>query len=33
MPVQYTPTPSTNTQPMDRLGSAATGDTAGYGAR
>ncbi|MEO5840008.1 MAG: cytochrome P450 [Acidimicrobiales bacterium] len=33
MPVQYTPTPSTNTLPMDRLGSAATGDTAGYGHR
>jgi hypothetical protein len=33
MPVQYTPTPSLNTQPMDRLGSAATGDKAGYGHR
>ena len=33
MPVRYTPTPSTNTPPMDRLGSAATGDTGGYGHR
>jgi cholest-4-en-3-one 26-monooxygenase len=31
MPVAFTPTPSTNTQPMDRLGSAASGDTLGYG--
>jgi cholest-4-en-3-one 26-monooxygenase len=33
LPVKYTPTPSTNTEPMDRLGSAATGDTGGYGHR
>ncbi len=33
MPVTFTPTPSTNTQPLDRLGSAATGDTRGYGHR
>jgi cholest-4-en-3-one 26-monooxygenase len=33
MPVEFTPTPSTNTKPMDRLGAAATGDTRGYGHR
>ena len=33
LPVRYTPTPSTNTEPLDRLGSAATGDTGGYGHR
>jgi cholest-4-en-3-one 26-monooxygenase len=32
MPVAFTPTPSTNTQPMDRLGSAAgASGTTGYG--
>ena len=32
MPVAFTPTPSTNTKPMDRLGSAAgVSGTAGYG--
>jgi cholest-4-en-3-one 26-monooxygenase len=33
LPVQFTPTASTNTQPMARLGIAATGDTEGYGHR
>ena len=33
MPVAYTPTASTNTTPMERLGGAATGDNRGYGAR
>ena len=33
LPVRYTPTPSTNTVAMDRLGAAATGDTKGYGHR
>lgn len=33
LPVSYTPTPSTNTNPMDRLGAAATGDKQGYGHR
>jgi cholest-4-en-3-one 26-monooxygenase len=33
MPVRFTPTPSTNTQPMARLGAASTGDALGYGRR
>ncbi len=33
MPVTFTPTKSTNTPAMDRLGAAATGDSRGYGAR
>jgi cholest-4-en-3-one 26-monooxygenase len=31
MPVAFTPTASTNTDPMARLGAAASGDTLGYG--
>jgi cholest-4-en-3-one 26-monooxygenase len=31
MPVAFTPTASTNTEPMARLGAAARGDTLGYG--
>ena len=33
MPVTFTPTRSTNTPPMERLGAAATGSARGYGAR
>lgn len=33
MPVAFTPTPSTMTKPMERLGAAATGSGRGYGAR
>jgi cholest-4-en-3-one 26-monooxygenase len=33
LPVRFSPTPSTNTVPLDRLGAADTGDTKGYGHR
>lgn len=33
MPVKFTPTTSTNTAPMERLGAASTGNAKGYGAR
>ena len=33
MPVAWTPTASTGTVPLERLGAAATGDARGYGAR
>jgi cholest-4-en-3-one 26-monooxygenase len=33
MPVTYTPTVSTHTEPMERLGAASTGSSKGYGAR
>ena len=33
LPVSFTPSPSTNTAPMDRLGAAAAGDDKGYGRR
>jgi hypothetical protein len=33
MPVTFTPTSSTNTPPMERLGGAATRSPRGYGAR